>query len=541
MPVDLLKTRDTDSTLHFPLGGINVASAFAKQPNVPIDQEIGWYARTTPAAFNVRAFDQLDGQTRGGSRGGLTRYIRSRLPGGIMNINSVVVVNPEDAVQSSSSGRQVTGVFVANGNVRIAGAGASVYTTPTNGTGALNATGVVFSAPNNGKLFFADGTNYKYYDPADNTVHAWVATAGTLPADGDGNKPRLICTWHGCTVLSGLLGDPQNLYLSKVGDSFNFDYSPTPASPLDAVALNASPLGRIGDVVTCLISFTDDVLIIGCDHEIWCLQGHPNDGGRLVRATDAVGMAWGSPWCSDPQGNIYFFGSDCGIYRVDPLSPRPQPVRISHQIDPQLATVNTGANTISMAWDRAQQGFYCFVTRTAGPYRAVHLFYEARTNGWFNVRFKNRMHNPLCCYVFDGNTPTDRVVLIGSWDGYLRFLDPAATKDDGENIESSVVIGPLLTNNLDKIIVLAMQAVLGERSGQVRYEILVGRTSQEALSSTPTLSGYWDASASGRNFTVPVNRDGYAVYLKMSATEPWAMESVRATVRGLGPVLRRGA
>lgn len=537
MAVTLLKTKDTPQKLHFPLGGINVASAFAKQPNVPIDQSIGWYARTTPVAENVRAYDS-DGRTRGGSRSGLSKSIAPRLPGAIMSIGSVVVVDPGGAVQSSSVGRLVTRVYVANGNVRIRASGATAYTTPTNGTGALNSTGLVFGAANGGNYFFADGVHAKYFDPSDNTVKDWVATDGSLPIDSSGNYARLISTWHGCTCLGGFEDDPQNLFLSEVDNAFGWNLFPDPPLATSAVELNASPLGTIGDVLTCLMPFNDDIQLLGGDHTIWALQGHPNDGGRLVRISDAVGVAWGSPYCTDPFGNLYFFGSDCGIYRIDPTAGRPQPIRISQQIDPLLATINTGSNTISMAWDRAQQGFWLFCTRTAGPYYAVHLFYEARTNAWFKVIFQNKMHNPLCCYVQDGNTADDRIVEIGSWDGYVRKLDPAATTDDGYPIVSKVVIGPLLTNTMDQLDIPEMQAVLGEASGNVRWDIFVGKSAEGALASTPTLSGTFKA---GRNHSVPVNRSGYALYGQLSSQVPWAMESWNMSIKGLGPVLRRGA
>jgi hypothetical protein len=536
MPVQLLKTQDTESVLHFPLGGINVASAFKKQPNVPIDQSLGWYARTTPIAENVRSYD-TEGILRGGVRSGLTKYLRNRFPGAIMGIGSVVIVDSGGAVQSSNVGRLVTNVFVANGNVRIAAAGAEGFTIPTNGTGALISTGLVFGAANGGKYFFADGTNDKYYDPSDNTVHAWVATAGSIPRDSANNRARLIVNWHGCICLAGFEEDPQNLYLSAVDNPFDWDSFADPYLATSAVVLNASPLGTIGDVITSLIPFGDDILLIGGDHTTWALQGHPNDGGRLVNISDAMGMAWGAPWCTDPGRNVYFFGSDCGIYKMDPGAGRPQPIRISQQIDPLLATVNTGANTISMIWHRSLQGFFLFCTRTAGPAAAVHLFYEARTNAWFKVTFKNPMFNPLCCYCVDGNTADDRVAIIGSWDGYVRALNPTALDDDGEPIISKVAIGPLLTNSGDQLKMLDMRVDLAEASGEVRYDIFTGKTAEAALASVSSRGGVIQA---GRNSTVSIERSGYALYVQYSASVPWAMESATVNIRGLGPVLRRG-
>jgi hypothetical protein len=541
MPVTLLKTQDTDAVLHFPLAGLNVVSAFAKQPNMPIDQNIGWYARTTPYALNVRAYDVFAGKARGGSRPGLGKYVAQRLPGSVMNLNSVVGVGYDDpggSMQTSSSGRLVTLVAVANGDIRIASAGSDSWVVPTNGNGALNASGVVFSAQNGPYLFFADGVHSKYYSPADNTVHDWVNTAGERPTDEDGNKSRLITTWQGCIVEAGLRKDSQNWFLTAVGNPFDNDYAPLSSTPTQAVAGNNSSLGKIGDVITSLMAFSDDVLIFGGDHSMWAMQGHPANGGQIIRISDAIGTAWGAPWCTDPYGNLYFFSNRCGIYRIDPTAARPQPVRISQPIEPLLATVNTGANTISMAWSDARQGIHLFVTRTSGPFQATHLFYESRTNAWIMDRFANKMHNPLCCTSFDGNNASDRVVLIGSWDGFVRYLNPDATDDDGVAIQSAVIIGPLLTENMDEIMAMEMQGVFAEEGGSVTWEAFVGKTAEKALSSPAVLSGTWGP---GRNYTVPVMRSGNAIYLKILATNPWAMESIRVSLRGLGPVLRRGA
>lgn len=535
MAVSLLKTKDTEQTFRFPLGGVNVSSAFARQPNVPVDQSIGWYARTTPEAINVRAYD-ASGKARGGSRAGLSRYINKRLPGSIMSLG--VVVGVGGAVQSSSSGRLVQLVVVANGNIRVLSAGADSFVTPTNGDSALISTGVCFSAQNAGKLFFADGTNWKYFDPSDNTVHAWAATDGTLPTDSDSNKPRLIATWQGSTMLSGLPKDPQNWFKTAIGNPFDFNYVPAVSTATQAVIGNNSPAGLIGDVVTALVPISDDVFIFGMDHSISALQGNPADGGRLIEVSGSIGFAWGKAWCKGSDGNIYFFSNQCGIFKMDPLSATPQIIRISQQIDPLLATINTGANTITMEWDHRAQGFHVHITRTAGPYKAVHLFYEARMNAWFKVRYTNPMHNPLCMTVFDGNEATDRVVLIGSWDGYVRFMDPAATTDDGVPIESKVLIGPLLTNNGDQIMQTEMLPVFAEGGGTVDYDVLVGNSAEQALASDSALHGTFTP---GRNHTVPVMRSGYAIYNQISANAPWAMESIHVGLRGLGPVLRKGA
>lgn len=539
MPTRKLASGESLVTLHFPYAGIDVSRHFSRQPVRPIGSEQK-YSRTTAVANNVRSFDGAQNRLRGGSRTGLGRYINAQVSNEdlIQQIDTIVGTGytaPGGNVQSSQSARLVTLVAVSQGNVKVANPGDTVWTTPTNGLAALNTSGVIFSAANAGSLYFADGTNWKYYRPADNTVHPWVATAGTLPVDSAGNKPRLIVTWRGRTVLSGLLKDPQNWFMSAVDAPGDFDYGPLSVTPTQAVAGNNSTLGLVGDVVNCMIPFTDDVLIFGGDHTIWIMQGDPMDGGRIQLVTNLIGMAWGAPWCQGPNGEIYFFSNQCGIYVMTPGQPIQ---RISQPIDNLLKTVNTGSNTIRMVWDDRFQGFHVFVTKTSGSHRAVHAFYEARAGAWFTDSFGNNDHNPLCCCTFDGNTSDDRVALIGSWDGYVRFLDAAATDDDGTEITSTVVIGPFLTADLDEVLLKDVQALLGATSGVVSYSFHVGQSAETALAATAVATGTWDAN---RNLSDFVRRSGHAIYVRITATNQWAMESIRLRLVSLGKVRRRGA
>src|SRR5262249_26865517 len=144
----------------------------------------------------------------------------------------------------------------------------------TNGTSALSsAATVIRSTVLNSRMYFLDGVNWKYYDANTNSMLAWTATAGALPTDAGGNYPRLICTWRGRLVLSGLKQDPHNFFMSAVSNGHDFDYSPLSVTPTQAVAGNLSSLGLIGDVITSLVPYSDDVLIVGGDHTIWMIQG----------------------------------------------------------------------------------------------------------------------------------------------------------------------------------------------------------------------------------------------------------------------------
>lgn len=537
--------------LSFPRAGIDLSHAFGLQ--LPRPMPGGEYARTTPSGVNVRTFEPETNRGRGAARCGLSKFIPQAVVSGWIIQELAVVVgvgySPPGGgtVQQSNSGRVVTVVSVSQGNVFAANPGDVVWTAAINGTTPLatpplNFTGILFSAANQQKLWFADGTNWCYYNPSDNKVHTWSPATtdldgnpitSTLPVDSDGNTPRLICTWRGRTVLSGLIGDPQNWFMSAVNDPRNFDYSPTSSTPTQAIAGNNAPQGLVGDVITCLIPYTDDVLVFGGDHSIYMMRGDPMAGGQIDLVSDAIGMPFGMPWCKDPYGNIFFFSNRCGVYT---LVPGQAPQRISQAIEQLLQDVDTGANNIRLIWDDRYQGLHIYVTALDEPTVTTHFYFEQRSGAWWTDQFSNTNLNPLCCCVFDGNEPGDRAPLIGSWDGYVRIIDVNAQTDDGNPIQSSVILGPILTPLMDAMTLKELQAVLGETAEDVAYAIYVGNSPEIALASTPRKTGTLKA---GRNITKGIRSTGHAVYVKLSSSNHWSMETIRCLVRTRGKVQRR--
>lgn len=531
---------ETFQDFHFPKAGIDRAGPFGRQPVRPGKRE-GEYFRTTHLGHNVRAFDPVSMRDRGGSRPGLTKFIVGEVNGVfwiVQHLNSLVTTTPGAlTVQQSQSGRVVFVLAVSQGKVKVATPDAVAWAGTTNNTGEepeLNFSGVMQSAQNNQKMYFVDGVNYCYFAPKTNSMEKWAATAGTLPKDEDGNKARLICTWRGRTVLSGLLKDPQNWFMSKVSDPTNFDYFPAAASATDAVAGNNAGLGLIGDIVTALIPYNDDILVFGGDHTIYMMRGDPLAGGQIDLVSDSIGIAFGEAWCKDPYGNIYFFSNKCGLYKFVPG--QMQPIRISQAIEVLAQEIDTGRNIIRMVWNDRFQGVHVFVTWAELPQATTHFFWEMRTNAWWTDGFGNPNHNPLAAAVLDGNDPNDRRLLIGGWDGIVRMLDPTAVDDDGTPISSAVVIGPILTQEQDEMLLKDVQAVLAVNSNPVTFETFVGDTAEQALASVSTVTGTW---AAARNNTSPIRRSGHAIYLKLSCAAVWAMETIRARFAGRGKVRRR--
>lgn len=525
----------------FPKGGVDLSDALYRQSARP-DGE-GGYSKTTRRGVNVRAESVPGSRSRGGQRVGLKRMVGAQVSGTdyCLQLLDTLYTTDDTVPQYSLSGRVIRLVAVADGTVYTAEPGGTAWTAATNNSGetpALAVSGVMFSAQNNQKLYFCDGINYCYYDPVTGSVENWSASAGggTMPQDSANNVARLICTWRGRTVLSGLLLDPQNVFFSAVSAPRDWNYSPASPSAADAVALNLSDLGLIGEPVTCLVPISDDVLIVGCTNSIYAIRGDPLAGGQIDRITDSIGMVFGQPYTKAADGTVYFFSSRGGVFRMDPTS-LGVPQKVSSPIDQHLVDLDTGENHVRMAWDDRFDTLQVFVTNLLAPAETYHYALETKAGAWWLDRLASVNFDPLCCCVLDGNEPGDRVVLIGSWDGYVRSFDPTAEDDDNLPIESEVWIGPFLTDNMDEILLKDLQAVLAEDSGDVTWAVHAGRSAEEAFASEAFTTGSWVA---GRNEDESIRAAGHALYVKLTASAPWQLEQIRARVATMGKVRRRG-
>lgn len=540
--------RDID--VHFPKKGVDLATH--KVGELPVfigpNQERHY---SCADAQNVASWDSFAQRQRGGSRGGWSKWISALGTDYMTQDLGLLVVSPAsvtpsgghllpisptgEAVQPSQSGRVVLLVKVAAGKVEVASPGDTTWHSPTNNASnnpPLNASGLVYSDSNNQKQYFADGLTARVlYKPDTDEVIDWTTTDGLMPEDS-GNGPRLIVTWRGRTLQSGIITDPHNIFASAVGLPRNYDYSPANPAATDAWALNLSDVGIIGDVVNSMIPCSDEVLVVLGDHTIEKLEGDPNNGGSRVVVSDAIGGVFGKAWCKGPDGTIYFFSNVPGIYALPPRAAG-QPTRISQPIDPRLKDVNTGTDVIRFHWDDRRQGFWLFITSSDGT-SGNHWFYEAvrpdgSGGGWYPVKFDNAAMNPYCGCVVDGNSADDRAVVIGGSDGYVRKADPSATDDDGTPIASYVLIGPIVSPNIYEQTLIALQGEFADGSADVQFDLLKGETAEEALGASPLLA-VQDVFSEGRGYTKHVNRAAYAMYIKLSSVGRWAIERLRATL-----------
>lgn len=542
MPRRPVPPPDTFLDVPFPVLGQNVVTGFQLQP-----------AQTTIAANNCRGFEPTLERNRGGARSGMIKWIPTQVNGTnlIQDLNTIAIsqttIPRGVTIPNTPSGYALLATAIVNGQFRFAVSGDVApqwYAPTTDSTFWNSGTALIRSAALNQKLWVADGTNWFYWDPSTapatgGTVTAWTASSGTLPADSAGNAPRLIAAWRGGIIVSGIKLDPNNWFLSAVGDPTNWNFAPTSPSPTQAVAGNTSSLGLVGEPITSVIPYTDDVLVLGAQRSLWMIQGDPRAGGTMQLISSSIGMAFGDAWCMDPTGTIYFFSNQGGVYS---LVPGQQPVRISQQIAPLLASGSPSLVNVKMLWNDRAQGCHMFSTPILGATLTNHFFYDLRNKAWWVDQFGNNNLNPIAAIAMEGYTPADRLPLIGSWDGYVRVLSNSAVDDDGTPILSAIFLGPIVTKDFDAVLLKDLQCMLGASSGPVTYNVFTGATAELAgvkantVGLPPDAQGVWQA---GRNLSSLIRRSGHALYVKLFATTPWAFEGLRARVQGQGRVRAR--
>lgn len=509
--------------LKFPMKGINVdVPRTAQPPDTCVDCQ------------NVRVHDSLADRERGGMRPGLSKYVTGPFNGAnrIQDINFATIIAANPPAASSLSYREVKNVAVSGGVVSQFNTTTITNATVT-GSATLNATvPFIFSAELFGRLYYADGRDYKIWVGSNNTTIDWSPSAGTLPGTPGTLVPRLIDSWRGRIVLSGLTSDPHNWFMSKLGDPLDWDFAPGTVNETQAVQGGIGVVGKVGDVVNALLPYSDDVMIFGCDHSIWQLLGDPQAGGRMDLLSNTVGMAFGRPFCQDTTGNIYFLSSRGGVYRMAGGGGNPEPMT-QDTVESLIQDINLNTTYVRMVWNEDQHGFHLFLT----PFTSAntdHWFYDARSNGWFKDRLGLAAFGPTASKVIDGDDPDDRFVLLGGFDSEIRKFDATAADDDGTAITSFVIIGPSMGEEGRKeIIISELQALTDLNSNVIKYEVLSGDTPDQALNTATagfTGEGTWSP---GLGSVENPRERGYYVYYKIGTTAAntqWSLERVRSRV-----------
>jgi len=382
-----------------------------------------------------------------------------------------------------------------------------------------------------GKLYFSDGIADLVYDPEGfeeiprrDFVEEWKTEkgGGLMPPNA-----KLLATCFGRVFRARFSDDGQDWACSERGNPLNYSFFPNNPTDARAIKGNDSRVGVCPDIINALIPYATDLLYFGCDHSIHAMVGDPGARGQFVLVSNTTGVALGMPWCMDPSGVLYFFGSRGGVWA---LAPGGIPVDITEtSIGSALLAVDLTAFKPIMAWNTELQTLHLYFASYRGDASGVQHWRWERHKGWWPDEFSDPSLEPTAIAVFDGDDPNDRKVVIGCADGRVRFIDRTAITDDGFRIESYIELGPFSGDS--EVLFRAIYAVLASRQDGCDFEVFVG---DEPDNLTSRFHGRFRAGANEwRRFRA---RGTYVVVRLYNASpgERWAFESMMAETEPIG-------
>ncbi len=503
--------RESEFTLEPPWLGLHVAHSHENQPK-----------QTAPTMKNVRLVDMKTDRRRLSKRSGLAKYVASQASNGpIQDLNQYIYASHTDS--TSVQTRRVTeNLVVSEGNLEKFTN--STISAITNGAGAFSSTvNQIFSARLYNHVFYLDGSVQKFYTGA-GSLAAWTATtAGTLPT-----AHKLIELWRGRIVIAGKAAEPHNWAMSRQFDAFDWDFAPDPVDEQMAVIGNNSSVGEIGDVITSMIPFSDDLLIFGADHSIWQMSGDPAAGGRIDNISESIGMAWGRPWCITPEKYILFMGSRGGVWKLTPGGSPPE--RISQAIDPLLLDLDLETNIVRMAFDTRFNQAHLYITPISGTTAGTHYVLDIESGAWMQDVFASYTSDPHSVYLMDGDDPDDRVLLIGSKDGYIRQFDTSASDDDGSAFASDVWLNPIFFRDNNWGILKETHVIMSDSTDSVNLDAYGGKTAELAIAAEP---GFTRVLNGGENYSDRNRATGGRIFLRLHdecEDGHWSLENIRVRV-----------
>lgn len=361
--------------------------------------------------------------------------------------------------------------------------------------------------------------------------------SGAMP-----EKAYLISVYRGRLVLSGNPQFPNQWFMSKLADPFNWLYGAD--DPMSAVAGNNADAGQCPDIVRSLISFHDDYLIFGCASTLWVLRGDPVAGGSLDNLSDTTGMFGANSWCFDDSRNLYFWGSG-GLYEIK--SDFSGIRNLTEMVLPDIINdkaADPSTHRITMGYDKKRHGIVVAITVLATGVNS-NYFYSFKTKGFYPETYPNEC-GPYSIFYYDANDTTFADLLIGSKDGYIRKFVTTAKDDDigaSDQAISSYATYPItpLSRAVDqngKLTELVFDLAGGASGGDagdtdgVTYELHKGDDAETVLEDivdgataffSDTLSG------PGRKSKIKPRMKGAYWGLKLfnsTASETWAINRV---------------
>lgn len=164
-----------------------------------------------------------------------------------------------------------------------------------------------------------------------------------------------------------------------------------------------------------------------------------------------------------------------------------------------------------------------------------HYWFDTEVGSFWPVEIPADQEPGAACY-HKAVSAEASGVMLGGMDGYVRQYRPEYESDDGTEIASRVVYGPIGFDSADyrEGMVAELTAALADGSGPVDWSVAVGDTHQQAASAAAFDSGTWTEN---QNLKTRPRARGMAFILKLengATHRRWAIERAGAVVKPCG-------
>jgi hypothetical protein len=514
---------DGAGTLHLPLVR---ASGECRYLRVQSDGDIlsTWSSsdRTAPTAVALGP-DVVD-VTDGVSRGAEWAYLATI--GARSEVSRLALVGSQDTGETRQ--RAVGLATVSCGDV-------FVHDVETGAQLAIGATEVfddrariAFTAAY-GRLFMSDGRRAMVYDPR-------AGLLAPMEAAGYGAAPSgfgLCELWQGRFIVGRLEDDPAAVLSTARGDVEDYDlFPPVPLQGQAFVLAALDRIGRLPEPVTALAAVDDDVLFIATTTSLSALSGDPTQGAGLDTISTEVGMPLGQAWCRDPFGRLYFLDDAGRVWRWSRAGGLEE--LTSSTVRERLRRVDWALYAPELRWAHYADGFFLYIVpRTLVAEALEHLCWTSRTGAWSEVTFDTLDLQPMCSAQIDGDNEATRLHVIGCADGHVRYWDRTATTDDGERIDSEVLIGPIgAAEGRGMLRFQGLEVDMASEHGGAIIDMHVGDTAEQpgrAVFSWPVGPG-----ANGPKSKRAKGRWAWLRIRGRNLGESWSFERGSVVARGAG-------
>ncbi len=244
-----------------------------------------------------------------------------------------------------------------------------------------------------------------------------ILVASTTPSSSVPTDCTLIVTWRGRLCLGGDINNPQNFYMSRLGVPTDWNYAAVDEAA--AVSGNLSDSGQIGEPITAMIPFNDDLMIISTVNSIWMIEGDPAQGGSIVLLARSGGIISPNAWTISPEGQLYYV-TQAGVWMVMPIWAlyRPPQLVSGMHYSYFFETINPSNNEVTLEWDATNKYLRIYVTPFNGS-AGMHMVYDTRNTGFWPIQYASTNGPTAAAGYLTGVGGNSQLIALGGTDGNI--------------------------------------------------------------------------------------------------------------------------